>query len=834
MRTTVKWMWRLFFLGLIGVVGLFAAINYGLFGEMPSLQDLKNPEANSSSEVYAADGTLMGKYYLENRSPVDIKDISKNVIDALIATEDVRYYEHSGIDGKALLRAVLKLGKDGGGSTLTQQLAKNLFSDMSKRTKISRSFQKFQEWVIAVKLEKNFTKDEILNYYLNTVPWGRNAFGIRNASRMFFSKEPDRLNVEEAALLVGMLKANSKYDPINNPVEALQRRNVVMNQMVVAGKLTQAQYDVLKLKPIKLEYKPIEESIGMAPYMREEIRDYMKKWCKEHKNADGEPYDIYRDGLKIYTTIQPKMQLYAEEAVAKHVSYMQRILSSQGSVRSGNVWNKHQNIIDGKMESSERWKNMKADGIKLEDIKASFYKPIRMKVYAWNSKREKDTTMTPLDSIKYTLQILQSGFLVMDPMTGEVKAWVGGVDFKTFKRDHVGLDSRRQVGSIMKPFLYCQAIEEAGFTPETPVPDQVQFFPGFGKVPNENACSGRTMPLKDGIAYSKNGVAAYLMKQISPRRFSEFVKNANIQNEVKPYPSMALGACDLSLYEMMWGYTMFPGRGFSAKPLYITKIEDRNGNVLQAFVPEHKEVISELTAYTMAKMMQGCVDYGTGKAMRGYGIKAEMGAKTGTTDDNGDAWFMGYTPQLLAGCWVGCEYKNVRLENTAVGQGGYAAMPIWAYFFKRLYEDKSLGYTQEIKFEKPPVDENSLIAEYFNNSGGGGGGGNRPPGQLNNENGNGEEGDYAAPLMEEGGMEPDQQLTEEEQKIKNEAIKPSPTTSSNPAIVPTNLTTNPAKKDTAKATMAPTKKEEKKDPKKEDKNKSGGGTTGGTSDYKRK
>jgi penicillin-binding protein 1A len=389
----------------------------------------------------------------------------------------------------------------------------------------------------------------------------------------------------------------------------------------------------------------------------------------------------------------------------------------------------------------------------------------------------------------------------------------------------------------MKPFLYCQAIEEAGFTPETPVPDQAQFFPGFGKVPAENLTSGRTMPLKDGIAYSKNGVAAYLMKQISPRRFSEFVKTANIQNEVKPYPSMALGACDLSLYEMMWGYTMFPGRGFSAKPLYITKIEDRNGNVLQAFVPEHKEVISELTAYTMARMMQGCVDYGTGKAMRGYGIKAEMGAKTGTTNDNGDAWFMGYTPQLLAGCWVGCEYKFIRFENTAVGQGGYAAMPIWAYFFKKLYEDKSLGYTQEIKFEKPAIDENSIIADYFNNSGGGGGG-HRTQGQLNDENSNGEAGDYAAPITDEGNSyEPDQQLTPEEQKIRDDANKQNPTTttttSSNPAITPNNTTTNPVKKDTAKATMAPPKKEEKKDPKKEEKKKEEKKPGGGT-DYKRK
>jgi penicillin-binding protein 1A len=809
MKTSVKWLWRLFLLGVVAFAVILFGANAGWFGVMPSIKDLKNPRSNSSTEVYAADATLMGKYYLVNRSPVEYKDISKFVVDALVATEDERFYEHSGIDGKAILRAVIMMGRDGGGSTITQQLALNLLmaeDDEYKREKnpFKRGMQKLREWIIAVKLEKNFTKEEIITYYLNTVPWGRNAFGIRNASKTFFAKEPDRLTIEEAALLVGMLKGNSMYDPINNPVRALERRNVVLGQMVKNEKLTQPEFDKAKQKEIKLDYRPVEESIGMAPYMREVIRDYMKKWCKEHKNADGEPYDIYRDGLRVYTTINPKMQLYAEEAVAKHVAYMQRILSSQYNFRNGTVWKKHEDILEKEMKRSDRWKHSKEDGMSDADIKASFLKPAKMKVFAWNSKRNKDTTMTPMDSIKYNLQVLQSAFMCMDPVTGEIKAWVGGIDFKTYKRDHANLNTVRQVGSIIKPFLYCLAVEEAGMGPETPAPDVPQFFPGFGRVPAENSTSGRTMALKDAIAYSKNGVAAYLMKQVTPRRFSEFLKNINIQHDVKPYPSMALGACELSLYEMLWGYTMFPGRGFTSRPLFITRIEDRNGNVLEAFVPEHKEVIGEVTAYTMAKMMEGCVNYGTGKAMRGYGIKAEMGAKTGTTNDNADAWFMGYTPQLLAGAWVGCEYNFLRFENTTFGQGGYAALPIWAYFFKRLYEDKSLGYSQDVKFDKPNIDESSLIYDYVNS----GGSYHRPDAQAE-DFGNGEASDYAAPIIDEGGgyedlggdqqnMDPAEQKVLDESKKAEEAKKtdekgtPAKDTTKKPAaVMPKPVTTQP-------------------------------------------
>ena len=697
MTKAVRIFWAITGIGIGGLVLFMVLLNFGVFGEMPSLEELENPSVLQASEIMASDGTLMGKYYLDkgNRSNVRYNDISKHVVDALVSTEDVRFYDHSGIDAKGLARALIHLGNDGGASTITQQLAKNMLEQGSKNM-FRRIIEKLKELIIAVKLERNFTKEEILALYLNVVPFGDNVYGIRNASLAFFQKEPDRLDVIESAVLVGMLKGNYLYNPRVHPLAAFNRKNTVIDQMEKNNILTAPEAKELKLKPIPLKYKKQDESAGLAPYFREELRTDVKAWCKAHINpATNKPYDIYRDGLKIYTTINPRMQIYAEEAVARHMPTLQKVLNSQASLKTGKIWKEHENILQAAIKNSDRWKNMKDEGMSDADIKKSFYVKTEMKVFAWNAQREIDTVMTPFDSIKYHQQMLQTSFMVMDPITGEIKAWVGGIDFKNFKYDHVNIETKRQVGSSIKPFLYCEAIEEAGFTPETPVENQSQNFPGFGMVPAKGLC-GKLPPIvtmSTALTWSLNCASAYIMKQVTPQRFSAFLKQINIPTKVDPYPSMALGACDLSMYEMLWGYTMFPNRGINTKPIYFTRIEDKNGNVLENFQTTMKQVISEQAAYTMVRMMQGPVDFGTAAGLRTRLGATEMSGKTGTTNDNSDAWFLGYTPQLLAGTWIGCDDRFIRLES-GLGYGGKAAMPIWEYFFQKYMQTKHWALTR--------------------------------------------------------------------------------------------------------------------------------------------
>jgi penicillin-binding protein 1A len=597
------------------------------------------------------------------------------------------------------------LGREGGGSTITQQLAKALLDHEGKKSKAIRVIQKLKEWIISVKLERNFTKEEIIALYLNAVPFGNNVYGIRNASLTFFQKEPDRLKVEEAAVLIGMLKGNSLYNPQRNYKASFDRRNVVLNQMVKNNKLGSAEFDKLKLQPIVTNFKKLDENTGYAPYFREVLREDLKTILKGIKKPDGESYDIYDDGLRIYTTINPRMQEYAEEAIAAWMPTMQKNLNATGNIKSGKVWEEYKNVLEAAMKQSDRWANMKEEGFSDEEIKRAFKKKVPMKVFAWNAKREKDTTMTPYDSIKYHRQIMQASFMAMDPVTGEIKAWVGGVNFRTFKYDHVNLKTKRQVGSSIKPFLYAQAMEERGFSPETPVEDIQQNFGRDRLVPaTGGSCTGRTMTMASALAWSRNCASAYIMKQVGPESFEEFVNRIGIPTDIGPHPANALGACDLSLYEMLWGYTVFAGGGFSTKPWYISRIEDRNGNVIKRFdySVNRKEAISEITAYKMVRMMQGPVDIGTAAGLRGRLGAAEMGGKTGTTNDNSDAWFMGYSPQLLAGVWVGCDDRFVRLnKNDARGYGGYAARPIWEAFYKKVYADKKLGIDRDARFSKP-------------------------------------------------------------------------------------------------------------------------------------
>jgi penicillin-binding protein 1A len=712
MKKSVRIFWRVFFIALGSILLLLLLINFGVFGKMPSMAELENPSIMQASEVYATDGTLMGKYYLPNgnRTMVKYKDISPNVINALIATEDKRFYDHSGIDLKGTLRAIGMIGSAGGGSTITQQLALALFNKRATNPFL-RAIQKLKEWIIAVKLERNFTKEEIVALYLNAVSYPDNIYGIRNASKTFFQKEPDRLTVSEAAVLVGSINAPSIFNPRRNPKSSMDRRNLVLDRIAEDGKISTSEAENLKAKPIVLNYKKMDENTGYAPYFREVLREEVKNAIKSIKKVDGSSYDIYEDGLKIYTTINPQMQLYAEEAVAQQAPTLQRALLRQSFMKNGTIWNGHDNVLQRAMKESDRWKNLEDDGLSDKEIKATFFEKAPMKVFAWNAKREKDTVMTPYDSIKYSRAMVQSAFMVMDPTTGEVKAWVGGIDFKTYKYDHVNLNTKRQVGSTIKPFLYAQAVEERGFTPETTVENVAQFFPGSGWVPAGKGCSGGTMTMANALAWSKNCATAYIMKQVGPAQFSEFLRRINIPTKVDPYPSIALGACELSLFEMLWGYTIFGGRGFSTKPYFISRIEDRNGNVIKRFdySVNRKEAISEATAYVMTRMMQGVVDKGTAKGLRARLGAAEMGGKTGTTNDNADAWFMGFTPQLLGGVWVGCDDRFIRNEGNG-GFGGEAARPIWEYFFKKIYADKSLGINRDERFIEPPSLTNDQVS----------------------------------------------------------------------------------------------------------------------------
>ena len=777
----ISLFWKIFLSGVGAFILLLLLINFGVFGQMPSLAQLENPSIVEASEVVAVDGTLMGKYYKEkgNRSIVEYKDISSHVIEALVATEDERFYNHSGVDPKGLFRAILYLGQEGGGSTITQQIAKALLEQGSKNI-FRRVIEKLKEWIIAIKLERNFTKQEILALYLNAVEYSDNVYGIRNAARTFFSKEPDRLNIEEAAVLVGMVNGPGRYNPRRYPKAAFDRRNLVINRMAQNGYLKEAEAIQLKRSLIKLNYKRLDENSGLAPYFREVVREDLKKWCKNHVNpATGEPYNIYEDGLRIHTTINPRMQLYAEEAMEHQMPELQKVLNAQSSIKSGAVWKGHENILNAAMKASDRWQSEEDEGMTAEEIRRSFSKKVQMKVFAWNAKHEKDTVMTPLDSIKYSRQMIQTAFTVMDPASGEVKAWVGGIDFKNYKFDHANITTKRQVGSSIKPFLYCEAIEEAGFTPETPCEATAQYFEGFGWVPNKNTGKAGFRTMASGLTWSVNEVAAYLMKQVTPKRFVDFLRRINIQTKVDPYPSIALGSCDLSLYEMLWGYTMFPNNGYSTKPVYIASIEDKNGNLLESFSTTINQVISESSAYTMCKMMQGVVDVGTAKGLRSRLGAAEMGGKTGTTNDNSDAWFFGYTPQLLGGTWVGCDNRFIRLSSN-LGMGGQAARPILEYFMQKVYADKTLGIEKDVKFIQPESMKNEAMFDYKNIIDQA-----PPPGAEGDDQGNGSANEYMTDQdttvkssLKEAPLTPD------EQKVLKEATVPKDKDKKNEKVPP--------------------------------------------------
>jgi penicillin-binding protein 1A len=699
MKRSVKILWRVFLGGFIFVILMFTLANFGVFGKMPSVEQLQNPEADLASEVYSSDGILMGKYYTENRSEVKYNEISPNAINALIATEDERFYDHSGIDAKAFARAVFTLGADGGGSTITQQVAK-LMLGQGRGNIITRGVQKIKEWIVAVKLERNFTKEEIITLYLNRAPWG-NVYGIRNASITYFQKEPKDLKIEEAAVLIGMLKGFI-FNPIGYPKASIDRRNTVINQMAVCKQhfLTQAEADKLKAKPLITNYKKIDENIGIAPYFRAVLADKLKDWCKKHENPKtGEPYNLYRDGLKIYTTIDSRMQRYAEEAIVQHMPVIQKKLDWNMKAYGKRMWKDHESVIEAAFKFTDRWKTMKEAGVPEEDIKKTFYIPVKMKVFAWNAKRMKDTVLTPFDSIKYHKQILQTNFAAMDPRTGEVKCWVGGIDFKWFKFDHV--TQKRQVGSSFKPFVYTLAIDEAGYTPETVIPGGALTLGG-------KTISGGAGTVAYCLAHSKNVAAWRLIGQVGVKRTIEFVQNCGIKTKIPPYYSIALGAAEIPMMEMLQGYTMFPNKGMNTEPILMNRIEDKSGNMLEEFTTTSKVVIAEADAYTMATLMQGVIKFGTARRLNSYNIPVEKAGKTGTTNNNADGWFIGYTPELLAGTWVGCDDPFIQIYSGTAG-GAEMSAPGWGIFMSKVYADKKLGYGEIKKFEKPAELANDPI-----------------------------------------------------------------------------------------------------------------------------
>lgn len=720
--------WTSYIVFVTFVLTLFLLISLGIFGFMPTFEELENPQSNLASEVYSADQVLLGKYYIENRSNVSYKEISPSLVQALIATEDIRFYEHSGVDMRAIFRVVygVSLGNSqGGGSTITQQLAKNLFP-RPPQSKFELIIRKLKEWVIAIKLEKNYTKEEIIAMYLNTVDFGSQSFGIKSAAKTFFGKTPADINVEEAAILIGLLKAPTKYSPILNPDNAFRRRNVVLSQMVKYNYIKQEDYDKIKDKPINMaKYQIQDHNTGLATYFREYLRQYLLNWCENHTKPDGTNYNIYKDGLKIYTTINSKMQQYAEEAVAEHLgTYLQPLFFKhwKGVNRAPYPYDIPQRIIDQLMEQgmklSDRYRLLKKQNVSDEKIKEIFNTPAKMRIFTWEG--DKDTVMTPWDSIRYYKFFLMTGLMSMEPQTGYIRAWVGGINYNHFKYDHVK-QSKRQVGSTFKPFVYVKAIEDLGYTPCTKIaniPESIELPDGTIWQPGHSGKDdivGEMVTLKRALALSLNYISAHLMNEVKPYSVVKLAKRMGIESDLPPVYSLCLGTADISVYEMVGALNTFANKGLYIEPIFLTRIEDKMGNVVEVFSPKTNEAVSEKTAYTMIELMKGVVEAGTGGRLRyNYKLDNPIAGKTGTTDNNSDGWFIGLTPDLSTGIWVGCQDRAAHFRTTEYGQGASMALPIWGIYMKKIYADKSLNISKG-DFEKPAgVSVNFDCAEYEN------------------------------------------------------------------------------------------------------------------------
>ena len=697
----------------------------GVFGKLPSFEQLENPRSNLATEIISSDGEVLGKYFFENRSNIKYHELSPMLVNALLSTEDIRFRTHSGIDVRALLRAVKGLvfgTNSGGASTITQQLAKMLFTE-KPASGLERVIQKFKEWIIAVKLERQYSKEEILTMYLNKFDFINNAVGIKSASQVYFNTTAKNLKIEESAMLVGMLKNPSLYNPNRRANLTRQRRNVVLSQMKKYNFITSSEYDSLSNKSIVLNFKKASHNEGLAPYLRELLRGELKNWCKNNYKTDGSNYNLYTDGLKIYTTINSKMQLYAEEAVQTHISSLQEDFFNHWKGYTNAPFpkefdnNQIQNIIEQGVKRSDRYKKLKNKNVSKQKINSIFRTKTPMRIFSWNG--EKDTVMTPLDSVRYYKYFIHSGMMSMDPNTGYVKAYVGGINYKHFKYDHVKI-GKRQVGSTFKPFLYALALQE-GYSPCYEIPNVPVVFeknqwglPDKDWVPrnSDDKYEGILMSLSFGLANSINTITAYIMKQFGPHSVLDLAKKMGITSNLNPVPSICLGTFDLSVYEMVGAYSTFVNKGIWTEPLIISRIEDKNGVLLQDFNPKTNEAMSEKTADLMVRMLQGVVDgvyntqadikMGTGiRLRRKYKFENDIGGKTGTTQNNSDGWFMGITPNLVTGVWSGNEDRSVHFRNTFYGQGANMALPIWAEYMQKVYADTlALGIYPE-PFEIP-------------------------------------------------------------------------------------------------------------------------------------
>ncbi len=741
-KTFVRILWGLLFASFVFVAVAFTSIWFGWIGYMPDIADLQNPISRYASQVYSVDGKILGTYNMnrENRVHVDYSSLSPYLVQALIATEDERFYEHSGIDFIALTRAVIKRGllgqkSAGGGSTITQQLAKQLYSSTAKST-LERMMQKPIEWVIAIKLERFYTKEEIITMYLNYFDFLHNAVGIKTASDVYFRKEPKNLSLTEAATLIGLCKNPSYFNPVRYPERCTERRNVVLGQMHKVGYISDDEYAKAESEPLDLNFHRIDHKDGIATYFREFLRQYImaKKpdlkdypswnrvqysidstawetdplygWCNKNYKKNGEHYNVYTDGLKIFTTIDSRMQRYAEEAVLQHVGhYLQPAFSKENRTKPNAPFtnaltaSEVKGILDRSIRQSERYRAMKELGATDDEIQKAFRTPVEMSVFTYHGAV--DTVMTPLDSIRYIKSFLRSGFVSMDPRNGAVKAYVGGVDFTHFTYD-MATQGRRQVGSTIKPFLYALCMSN-GMSPCDVAPNVQRSYGNWTPRNGSKARYGQMVTLKWGLAQSNNWISAYLMSRLNPQDFLRILNDFGI-NTYGAYPSMVLclGPNEVSVCEMVSAYTTFANHGIHCYPMFVSKIEDNEGNVVATFQPRMNEVISEESAYKMIEMLRAVMNGGTGSRMRyKYNIECDMGGKTGTTNRNADAWFMGFTPSLVSGCWVGGEDRDIHFDSTRMGQGANMALPVWAYFMKRVFADRSLGYDPNEKFDIP-------------------------------------------------------------------------------------------------------------------------------------
>ncbi len=712
----IRAFWMVVFAPVALAILIFSSISLGLWGFMPTFEELENPKSNLASEIYSADGQLLGTYYIHNRSNIEYDDLNDNVVHALLATEDIRFHNHSGVDIRSIMRVLFRniIGGQrsaGGGSTISQQLAKNLFPRQESPSNMQLVIIKLKEWVTASKLERNYTKNEIIAMYLNTVDFGSHAFGIKSAAKTYFNSSPDSLKAEEAAMLIGMLQAPSWFHPVRNPERAVVRRNVVLNQMNRYGFLTPHEFDSIRELPLDMSRFLIQDqNTGPATYFRSILQSQLAEWAQTRLKPDGTNYNIYRDGLKIYTTIDSRLQQHAEDAVAEHMGgYLQPEFFNHwrgfthAPFGTDLTQEEMRRLMNNSMRRTDRYRYLRRMELSEDSIRKNFNTPTNMRIFSWEG--EIDTIMSPMDSIRYYKHFLNTGVMSVEPQTGHVKAYVGGIDFKHFKFDHV-TQSRRQVGSTFKPFLYTLAMQEGEYGPCTEVPNtpvSIELPDGTFWTPKNSTDrrEGEMVTLRWALANSVNYISAYLIKRYSPHALIRLVNNMGINQPMDAVPAISLGTPDISVYDMVGAMSTYANKGIYIRPSFVTHIEDSNGNLIESFIPDQNEAMNEQTAYLMLELMKGVVESGTGVRLRfRYNLTNPIAGKTGTTQNNSDGWFIGLTPDLATGVWVGAEDRGIRFRSIALGQGANMALPIWALYMQRVYDDPSLNISQG-EFEPP-------------------------------------------------------------------------------------------------------------------------------------